>query len=145
MIHVIPVLFLECYYLLWLTLKSSPEYVLRQTVHVAEANVPWASTSLSGGIPATRTPKQKDKIWSNSSPTQRYLMDDPSPSPPPQILLLCNLLSIYLLRASGKRLTSLQPINILCVEAQKEPFVKQKSKKIMGIVWSVIARVQLLS
>lgn len=38
-----------------LTLKSSPGNFLRQTVHVAVAKVPWASTSLSGGIPATGT------------------------------------------------------------------------------------------
>ena len=36
-----------------LTRRSWPSYFLKQTVQVAVANVPWASTSNSGGIPAT--------------------------------------------------------------------------------------------
>lgn len=45
----------------------------------------------------------------------------------------------------GKRkLTSLQPVNVLGVEPQKEPFVMQEPQEIVGIVGSVISRVQLL-
>jgi len=45
----------------------------------------------------------------------------------------------------GKRkLTSLQPVDVLGIEAQEEPFVVQESQEIVGVVGSVVARVELL-
>lgn len=41
--------------------------------------------------------------------------------------------------------TSFQPIDVLCVQTQEDPFVKQKTEEVVGIVGSVITGVQLLS
>lgn len=43
-----------------------------------------------------------------------------------------------------KKLTSLQPVNVLGIEAQEEPFVVQESQEIVGVIGSVVARVELL-
>lgn len=43
-----------------------------------------------------------------------------------------------------RRLTSLQPVNVLGVEAQEEPFVVQEPQEIVGVVGPVVARVELL-
>lgn len=42
------------------------------------------------------------------------------------------------------RLTSLQPVDVLCVEAQEQPLVMQQPKEVVDDVGSVVPRVHLL-
>lgn len=54
------------------------------------------------------------------------------------------ILILSSLELGRAQLTSLQPINVLCVQTQKELFVKQKAEEVVGIVGPVVAWVQLL-
>lgn len=91
-------------------------------VQVAVANVPWASTSISGGIPATRKRHKHRK--------QAHQVH-------------CHSLCDARLRQTTKLRTSFQAINVLCVHPEQLTLLVKQIYKVVCQVGAVVSWIQL--